>query len=554
MLRLLVFCGPGEDLSTIERELEGFELTSTSSLDRALTALRSASFDLLIAFQETPRAAELLREASALGPRIKRLVIAAPGEMSALVAPLRRGEIDRVQPWPASERVLSEAVRALAGLRRTCVVIDGDRSRAESIASLLRDLRLTIADGARGGRVDLAVLVGSEVASLDPEAGPKPKRVLLLVPEDTPPDRAAHATTTADDLCYLPLRPAEIEQRVTRLLAQIQADEEEQRIRSELGRSSFFQIVGDAPPMRRIFDLIERVAASQATVLIRGETGTGKELVARAIHAASPRRDKPFVAVNLGAIPEGLLEAELFGHKAGAFTGAVSARVGRFESVQGGTLFFDEIGDLPATAQLRLLRVLQERHFERLGEHTPRATEFRLVCATHRDLRALVASGQMREDLFHRLNVVEIELPPLRDRKEDIPLLAQTFLARFCARDGVRVSLTGAALEALKSYSWPGNVRELEHAIERAVAISREGDVITPELVTPREGRTQIKLLLEDYVEGPARSLDELLLEVERTIIAETLRRYEGNQSAAARRLKINRQTLRHRLKKLGLE
>ncbi len=235
--------------------------------------------------------------------------------------------------------------------------------------------------------------------------------------------------------------------------------------------------------MRQVFEMITRVATSNATILIRGESGTGKELVANAVHYNSKRTDKPFIKVNLAALPETLVESELFGHEKGAFTGALSRKSGRFELAQGGTVFLDEIGDLSTTVQLKLLRVIQEREFTRLGGTTTLKADVRLVAATHRDLEKLVAEGIFREDLYYRLNVFPIYLPPLRERKADIPLLAEHFLSRHAAEQGKPTRrLSQAALDLLMQYHWPGNVRELENVIERALLVCDAETILSAHL------------------------------------------------------------------------
>jgi DNA-binding NtrC family response regulator len=294
---------------------------------------------------------------------------------------------------------------------------------------------------------------------------------------------------------------------------------------------------------------MHRVAPSDASVMLIGETGTGKEMMARAIHALSPRRERPLLAVNLSAIPESLVESELFGYKKGAFTGAGSSHKGRLEAVDGGTLFLDEIGDLSLNIQVKLLRVLEQRTFERLGDTTPRRADFRLICATHRDLAAQVADGSFREDLYYRLDVVRIDLPPLRERREDIPALARLFLERCCERYGLEnITISEAAMQSLLRHSWRGNVRELQHVIERAVAMTRRNSVIE-EFQWNRSPRLCFRQEVENALEKD-RGLREVLADIERMMLAQALDVCGGNQVAAARKLKIPRQTLQNRLKK----
>ena len=305
-------------------------------------------------------------------------------------------------------------------------------------------------------------------------------------------------------------------------------------------------IIGESGRMQEVLSLVRRVAGSDATILIQGESGTGKELIARAIHYASPRAGAPLVSVNCAALPETLLESELFGHEKGAFTGAVAARKGRFELADGGSLFLDEIGDLPLHLQVKLLRVLQEREFERVGSSRPVSVDVRLLAATHRDLEGLVRAGRFRDDLYYRINVVSISLPPLRERREDIPLLLDHFVEKFSRRNGKRIGgLTRDAREALLRYDYPGNVRELENLVERAVILTRDEVIDLEDLplgVKEREGEpsgeTSLTVLVED---------------LERRMIREALARADGVQTRAAEILGISERVLRYKLKKYGL-
>jgi transcriptional regulator with GAF, ATPase, and Fis domain len=301
-------------------------------------------------------------------------------------------------------------------------------------------------------------------------------------------------------------------------------------------------LVAESPAMQRALDQADRAAAGRSTVLLFGETGTGKEQVARRIHDVSPRAASPFVALNCGALPEGLLESELFGHEKGAFTGADRRRIGRFELADGGTLFLDEIGELPAGAQVKLLRVLQEHEITRVGGGEPIRVDVRLVAATHRDLPAEVRAGRFRDDLFFRIHVVPVRLPPLRDRPEDVEPLSRLFLDRL-ARElgrGAR-EITQQALERLRRHSWPGNVRELQNLIERLLVLGDEGPVTLEDVAE----------LLPDTPAGPAGDLS--LWEQERTLLLQALDRAGQNQTQAARLLKISREQLRTRMKRYGL-
>jgi two-component system response regulator HydG len=303
------------------------------------------------------------------------------------------------------------------------------------------------------------------------------------------------------------------------------------------------QIIGGSPAMLRTLELVNQVAPSTATVLIQGESGTGKELIANAVHHGSPRRARPFIKVNCAALPETLLESELFGYERGAFTGAVARREGRFELADGGTLFMDEIGDLSLATQAKLLRVLQEGEFERLGGTRTLKVDVRLVAATHADLATLVREKGFREDLFYRLNVITIQIPPLRERREDIPLLAQHFLGRYAVKNAKTITgFTDEALDLLQSYAWPGNVRELENVIERAVVLTR-GSMISPaDLPDTLAGADQAARHLVISVGTP-------LEEVEDRLIEETLRYARGDKTLAAKLLGIATRTIYRRMK-----
>jgi len=325
-------------------------------------------------------------------------------------------------------------------------------------------------------------------------------------------------------------------------------------LRSQLeDRYRFEGIVGRSRPMRELFQLLETVAATSSTVLITGETGTGKELAARAIHHNSPRRANRFVALNCSAIPETLLEAELFGHVRGAFTGAVANRQGRLEQAHRGTLLLDEIGTMSPSLQAKLLRVLQEREFERVGDSHTVKIDVRVIAATHSDLAKMVAEGTFREDLFYRLNVIPVQLPPLRDRREDIPLLVQHFLEKLAVDAGRGpVSMSQEAMRHLMAYQWPGNIRQLENALERAIAFSM--------------GRSQIELtdLSADIQNQPAAAedsqiwfpeegldFDRYIEAVELSLIRRSLERTQGNKRQAAKLLNLKRTTLIEKLKRL---
>ncbi|MFQ5429041.1 MAG: sigma 54-interacting transcriptional regulator, partial [Phycisphaerae bacterium] len=305
-------------------------------------------------------------------------------------------------------------------------------------------------------------------------------------------------------------------------------------------------IIGTSAALRQVTDMINRVAGSNATVLLLGETGTGKELTARQIHAASPRCDKAFIAINCAALPETLLESELFGHEKGAFTGAHAEKIGRFEMADGGTLFLDEIGDISPNTQVKLLRVLQEKEFVRVGGTRTIATDARIIAATNRDLHKAQEKGEFREDLYYRLNVFPIQIPPLRQRREDIPLLVDHFVNVSASELGCPKPEVGdAAVALLAGYGWPGNIRELQNVVERAVLLA-DGGVVTPEHL-PRE-------IVGDEALPETAKGESSLRGYEKALIVKALRENGWNQSQAARSLGISRDNLRYRVKKYGIQ
>ena len=312
-------------------------------------------------------------------------------------------------------------------------------------------------------------------------------------------------------------------------------------------------IIGRSPRMRQVFDLITQAAVSRATILVEGESGTGKELAARALHAGSRRADRPFVTVNSGSLPPDLLESNLFGHLKGAFTGAVAAKKGLFELADKGTIFFDEIGSVPVETQAKLLRVMQEREFMRLGGIETKKVDARIIAATNIDLRQLVAEGKFREDLYYRLHVIKVELPPLRERREDIPLLAQHFLEKYGVENDKRnLELTAEALDFMEAYDWPGNVRELENVIERAVVLAT-GSRIGPDLI-PDAVRTQRPFQMPQFVMPPeGLSFKDVVAAFETQLIERTLAATGGVQKRAAEMLQIKPTTLNEMIKRYDI-
>jgi DNA-binding NtrC family response regulator len=347
----------------------------------------------------------------------------------------------------------------------------------------------------------------------------------------------------ARDCLRKPLSTDDVLRVVDRELTDLSTRRELKELRSAAAERRLASIVGKTPAMQRLFRLIERVAHTRASVLITGETGTGKELVARAVHDLSPRAENPFVAVNCSAIPSSLLEAELFGHMRGSFTGAVQSRKGLIEEAAGGTLFLDEISTLSEDVQVKLLRVLEDRRVQRVGSNAPVAVDFRLVAASNTDLSALVEAGRFREDLFFRLDVFPIAVPPLRDRKDDIPLLAAHFMARFALEHGIAAPrLSPLTVSRMMAYEWPGNVRELENYIERSVIMYPGSSAFPFDL--PRG-------VSHDGASALGRALDgEWTMErLEREYLLATLDHHGWQQGAVAQILGINRRTIYRKLK-----
>jgi DNA-binding NtrC family response regulator len=342
----------------------------------------------------------------------------------------------------------------------------------------------------------------------------------------------------------------ELEMRIARALKQQNLEAENVSLRQQLdSKFGLENIIGESPAMREIFEVVQQVAPTRASVLIGGESGTGKELIAKALHQLSPRAKQPFVTVHCAALAPTLLESELFGHEKGAFTGAHERRIGRFEQAQGGTLFLDEVGEIDATIQVKLLRFLGERTFERVGSNKTLSADVRLVAATNKNLEELVKAGKFREDLFFRLRVVEIELPPLRERMGDIPLLAQIFLCEFAKENGKSVNeFTADALECLMNFSWPGNVRELRTAIEHAVVLSR-GERISRRDLPPsvRNGGAPVETR---FLQGNDLTVNE----AEKQLIVRALKETNGNRTLAAKKIGMSRRTFHRKLHAHHLE
>ncbi len=371
--------------------------------------------------------------------------------------------------------------------------------------------------------------------------------VIVMTAYGTIETAVAAVKAGAADYLTKPLNLDEVLHRVRQTLERRRLAAENRTLRDALReRYRIEGIIGESGRMQEVVGLVTQAAPSEATVLVRGESGTGKELIARALHAASRRAAGPLVAVNCAALPETLMESELFGHEKGAFTGAATARKGRFELADGGTLFLDEIGDLPLHLQVKLLRVLQERVVERLGSSRPTPVNVRLVAATHRDLEAMVREGRFRDDLYYRINVVTVLLPPLRERREDIPPLIDHFVRKFAAANGKPIEgLTREARDLLLRYDYPGNIRELENLVERAVVLTRD----------PVIDASDLPLTLKEPPIDPAGDggLTAVVEGLERRMIRDALARAGGVQTRAAELLGISERVLRYKLGKYGL-
>jgi DNA-binding NtrC family response regulator len=445
--------------------------------------------------------------------------------------------------------------------RPVILIVDDEKNTREGLARALRD-EYAVAEAENGQRAlewletrhadvvlsDLRMpgLDGMELLSRLLARDPKPVLILLTAYGNI--ETAVEAMKRgAYDFLAKPVNLDRLELLLKRALAERQLGAENQRLKAQLdSKYGFENILGASPAMQEVFDVIRQVAPTRATVLIQGESGTGKELVARALHQCGPRAQGPFIPVHCAALAPTLLESELFGHEKGAFTGAQERRRGRFELANGGTLFLDEIGEIDPALQVKILRVLEERKFERVGGTETVSVDVRLVAATNRDLKQMVAEGKFREDLFYRLYVVNVALPPLRERDGDIVLLAQHYLKSLATEHGKKVvGITSEAMAALTAYPWPGNVRELRNVIERMVVLGT-GDKLTmrdlPVAFRGPGGRGRA-----------AARAGSVLRDSERQLIEDALRRHKGNRTLAAQELGISRRTLHRKLNEFGL-
>ena len=402
-----------------------------------------------------------------------------------------------------------------------------------SIALMLSDVRMPGASG-------IELLKAAKAAH--------PKLACILLTAYGTIDQAVEAMKDgADDFIMKPVDLDQLDLRVAKALKTGALESEVASLRSQLDEKyGLDNMVGSSAAMERVFKMVRRAAPSSATVLLQGPNGTGKDLIAHAIHNLSPRAKGPFVAVNCGAIPENLIESELFGHEKGSFSGAVAQHIGSFESANHGTLFLDEVGELPLAMQVKLLRALENRSFTRVGGSQPVEVDIRVIAATNRDLKALVEAGGFRQDLFYRLNVIDIHLPALKDRVEDIPLLVSRFIKELSAANGGTVTgITPTAMKMLEAYSWPGNVRELRNAIEKMVVLSSGGQLDVADI--PDEMRAPVAISLPIAATGT-------LAETEKAKILAALKSVGNNRSMAARVLGISRRTLYRKLDEYAKE
>jgi two-component system NtrC family response regulator len=431
-------------------------------------------------------------------------------------------------------------VKALLGfLKKQGYQTEGTTSPAEGIDKVQNlPIDLVLTDYKMPEKSGLEVL--REVKAINPEVD-----VVVMTAYGSIESAKEALQAGAVDYLTKPIDLVQLELVIKKALERKQLISENQRLREQLAQKyRFKEIVSQSPEMEEVLSRAARVASSKATVLIRGESGTGKEQVARAIHAASPWKDGPFVAVNCAALSEGVLESELFGHEKGAFTGAVRQVKGRFERAHGGTLFIDEVGDMPPSVQVKLLRAIQEHAFERVGGTETIHVDTRIVAATNRHLEKLLQEGRFREDLYYRLNVVTITIPPLRERRQDIPPLAEHFLKKFAEENNKRLrGISKEAMDALMKYDYRGNVRELENIIEQAVVLTR-GDIITtgdlPSTVRGLPSEQELSL----------GSLEERVAAYEQKLIREALNKAGGVQTKAAELLGLTERNLRYKLKK----
>jgi DNA-binding NtrC family response regulator len=464
--------------------------------------------------------------------------------------------------------VLARPIKTESSAQGTILIIDDEMAIRESLETLFSIEGYNVETAERGEQglaklagtpVDLVLLdfalpdrngleILEDIRDRDPNLP-----VIMITAYGTVENAVRAIRSGATNFVQKPWDNEKLLADVRACIARGRVEEENIHLKRALKqRYSFENIIGKSESMLRIFDLVSQIAPSRSTVLIQGESGTGKELIAKAIHAHSPRKDRPFVPVNTGSMPADLLESTLFGHVKGAFTSAISSKKGLFEVADRGTLFLDEIGTMSLETQSKILRVLQDRRFMHLGGVQEIQVDVRIIAATNVDLRQLVKEGRFREDLFYRLNVITVDLPPLRSRSEDIPLLVNHFLARFSQENGLSLrQISSEALRALLNYSWPGNVRELENVVERSVVLSSGGTIGIDLLPDHVVGRASVNSVLEH---SPDASLFEIIENCERKVIIEMLERCGWNQTEAAEKFHIPLSTLNQKIKRLNIE
>lgn len=470
---------------------------------------------------------------------------------AAVSAVLAQRHLHQVEPASGSiliiddEAAIRESLETLLSIEGYNVEAAG--SAEEGLAMLSSSPRdLVLLDFALPDRNGLEVL--DEIRQRDPGLP-----VIMITAYGTVENAVKAIQSGATNFIQKPWDNEKLLADVRASIGRLRMEEENRQLKRALKqRYSFENIVGKSEPMLKIFDLVAQVAPSRSTVLIQGDSGTGKELIAKAIHANSPRKDGPFVPVNTGSMPTELLESTLFGHVKGAFTSAIASKKGLFEVANKGTLFLDEIGTMGLDTQAKILRVLQDRKFMHLGGVQEVQVDVRIIAATNVDLKQLVKEGRFREDLYYRLNVISVNLPPLRNRMEDVPLLVTHFLARFSEENGLPTRhFTAEAMRPLLNYGWPGNVRELENVIERAVVLSSGTNIGIDLLPDSILGESAVPVLTE---ESPNASLFDIMEECERRVIVSMLEKCSWNQTEAAERFRIPLSTLNQKIKRLSIE
>ena len=457
----------------------------------------------------------------------------------------------QVEPATGSILIIDDEAAIRESLE-TLLAIEGysvetARSAEEGLAMLAASPRdLLLLDFALPDRNGLEVL--DELRQRDPGLP-----VIMITAYGTVENAVKAIQAGATNFIQKPWDNEKLLADVRASISRLRMEEENRQLKRALKqRYNFENIVGKSEPMLKIFDLVAQVAPSRSTVLIQGESGTGKELIAKAIHASSPRKDGPFVPVNTGSMPTELLESTLFGHVKGAFTSAIASKKGLFEVAHKGTLFLDEIGTMSVDTQAKILRVLQDRRFMHLGGVQEVQVDVRIIAATNVDLKQLVKEGKFREDLYYRLNVISVNLPPLRNRMEDVPLLVNHFLGRFSEENGLPTRhFTAEAMRPMLNYAWPGNVRELENVIERAVVLSSGVHISVDLLPDSILGESSIPMLAE---ESSSASLFDIMEECERRVIVGMLEKCSWNQTEAAERFRIPLSTLNQKIKRLSIE